>query len=38
MIDEEQFSGPTDQHWVEICDTTGTAIASLQFVRVATLN
>lgn len=36
MIAEEQFAGPIDQHWVEICDTTGTAVASLPFVRVTT--
>jgi uncharacterized protein DUF6894 len=38
MIDEDQFSSPIDQNWVEICDAAGVAVAALPFARVVSLN
>jgi hypothetical protein len=34
MVREGQLGGPPEECWVEICDTTGTTVASLPFVRL----
>ena len=31
MIEEGLLDGPIEEHWVEICDSTGGTIASLPF-------
>jgi hypothetical protein len=34
MIQEGQLSGPAEKCWMEICDITGSTVASFPFVRV----
>jgi hypothetical protein len=34
MVREGGLSGPVEKCWMEICDVTGTLVASLPFVRV----
>jgi hypothetical protein len=34
MMREGQIGGPAEKCWVEICDMTGSIVASLPFVRV----
>ena len=38
MMEKGEISGRPDQSWLEICDQTGTLVASLPFVRVVQLH
>ena len=37
IISNADIDGPIDNHWVEICNSTGTPVATLPFARVTAL-